>query len=89
MTNQELEAVVGGYHGDPFSILGPHAETDDADGPWLVRVFLPQVAEVEVISDDGIVSARKVHALRIVRSQAAISSRSLSFAHRRRGRRYG
>jgi hypothetical protein len=25
MTGEEIEAIVGGYHGDAFRILGPHA----------------------------------------------------------------
>ena len=24
MTGEEIEAIVGGYHGDAFGILGPH-----------------------------------------------------------------
>ena len=28
MTRKEMEALVGGYHGDPFRILGPHAAKD-------------------------------------------------------------
>ena len=27
--HNEIEAIVGGYHGDAFRILGPHALPDD------------------------------------------------------------
>ncbi len=30
MTVQEMEAITGGYHGDPFAFLGPHMV--DRDG---------------------------------------------------------
>ena len=33
MTPHEVEAIVGGYHGDPFRVLGPHQEPDG----WEVR----------------------------------------------------
>ena len=57
MTDQDLEAIVGGYHGDSFAVLGPHALTEDADGPWVVRAFLPQVKEVAVRSGDRLQDA--------------------------------
>ena len=37
MTSQEIEAIVGGYHGDPFHILGPHSVTRKK---WEVRVAM-------------------------------------------------
>jgi 1,4-alpha-glucan branching enzyme len=44
MTPEEIEAIVGGYHGDPFRILGPHAVRKRAGQPrWEVRAFLPQM----------------------------------------------
>src|SRR5579871_6189312 len=50
MTAEEIEAIVGGYHGDAFRILGPHAVRKK--GPrerWEVRAFLPQAESAEVI----------------------------------------
>jgi 1,4-alpha-glucan branching enzyme len=49
MTQQEIEAIVGGYHGDPFRILGPHA----VDSGWEVRAFLPQAVEADVADAAG------------------------------------
>lgn len=42
----EIDAIVGGYHGDAFRILGPHAVEGDG---WEVRAFLPEAFAVEVI----------------------------------------
>jgi 1,4-alpha-glucan branching enzyme len=41
MTGEEIEAIVGGYHGDAFRILGPHAvRRKGAQPKWEVRAFL-------------------------------------------------
>jgi 1,4-alpha-glucan branching enzyme len=61
MTDQDLEAIVGGYHGDSFAVLGPHAMTGEADGPWVVRAFLPQVKELAVRSGDRTIAAKRIH----------------------------
>ena len=44
---EQIDAIVGGYHGDPFSILGPH--TDKKRVGWEVRAFLPHALKVAVI----------------------------------------
>jgi 1,4-alpha-glucan branching enzyme len=46
----EIEAVVGGYHGDAFHILGPHRVQDTKPGidRWEIRAFLPHAASVEL-----------------------------------------
>ncbi|MBM3774968.1 MAG: 1,4-alpha-glucan branching protein GlgB [Acidobacteria bacterium] len=51
MKAAEIEAVVGGYHGDPFRILGPHALRRRAGARpyWEVRAFLPQAESAEVL----------------------------------------
>ena len=49
----EIEAIVGGYHGDAFRILGPHALADGGETVerWVVRAFLPHASDVEVLLD--------------------------------------
>ncbi|UCG23750.1 MAG: 1,4-alpha-glucan branching protein GlgB [Chloroflexota bacterium] len=42
---ETVEAIVGGYHGDPFSILGQHA----TDTGVAVRAFVPQAVEAAVV----------------------------------------
>jgi len=62
MTLQEVEAIVGGYHGDPFRVLGPHAVRGRKAGPsWVVRAFLPQAESAEVVLDGAGVAMEKQH----------------------------
>ena len=50
MIIEEIEAIVGGYHGDAFRILGPHIVRKKAGQPrWEVRAFLPQAESAEVV----------------------------------------
>src|SRR5579884_1118310 len=49
MNANEVEAIVGGYHGDPFRILGPHRVKNG----WEVRAFLPQATEASVLMNGG------------------------------------
>ncbi|MGB3714875.1 MAG: 1,4-alpha-glucan branching protein GlgB [Candidatus Promineifilaceae bacterium] len=42
---ETVEAIAGGYHGDPFSVLGPHA----FDGNIVIRAFLPQADSVDLV----------------------------------------
>ena len=44
MDGQEIEAIVGGYHGDAFRVLGPHA----LKSGWEVRAFSPDADSVAV-----------------------------------------
>ena len=61
MTRQEIEAIVGGYHADPFGILGPHATPGRQTPRWQVRAFLPQAAEAQVIRDGVATPMKKIH----------------------------
>lgn len=63
MTNAEVEAIVGGYHGDPFRVLGPHIEsaTKKAGDSWQVRAFLPQAEGVDLMTAGGPVKMLKQH----------------------------
>jgi len=58
MTAQDMEAIVNGSHGDPFSVLGPHR----ADDGWEVRAFLPQAMDAAVLVDGAEHPMRKVRA---------------------------
>jgi len=50
MTAAEIEAIAGGYHGDPFRILGPHRSEKSRVKPrWEVRAFLPQAKTADVV----------------------------------------
>ena len=45
----EIEAVVGGYHGAPYDVLGPHNIVFDGEAMLAVRVFRPLDAGVDVL----------------------------------------
>jgi 1,4-alpha-glucan branching enzyme len=50
VARSEIEALLHARHGNPFGILGPH---EISKGRWEIRVFLPGVQAVEVVSPDG------------------------------------
>ena len=51
MNVEEIEAIVGGYHGDPFRVLGPHrVRKKGGQARWEVRAFLPQAESAEVLA---------------------------------------
>jgi 1,4-alpha-glucan branching enzyme len=64
MTADEIEAIVGGYHGDAFRILGPHAVRRKAKRTptWEVRAFLPQAASAAVLVGGERYPLEKLHA---------------------------
>ena len=41
----EIESIIGGYHGNPFAVLGPH----EVEGGLAIRAFLPQAEHVAAI----------------------------------------
>jgi 1,4-alpha-glucan branching enzyme len=50
MTGEEIEAIVNGYHGDAFGILGPHSVRKKKGPPrWEVRAFLPHADAAAVV----------------------------------------
>ncbi|HKW99565.1 MAG TPA: 1,4-alpha-glucan branching protein GlgB [Bryobacteraceae bacterium] len=62
MTVADIEAIVGGYHGDAFRILGPHSVRKRGDQPrWEVRAFLPQAVSAEVVTSQCVVPLSKRH----------------------------
>src|SRR5215472_8924021 len=51
MTKADIDAIVGGYHGDAFRILGPHTvENSEGRPKWEVRAFLPRAASADVLT---------------------------------------
>jgi 1,4-alpha-glucan branching enzyme len=52
LADLDIELIRTARHGDPFAILGPHA---DPDGRGWVRAFLPDAVDVEAIDADGAV----------------------------------
>jgi 1,4-alpha-glucan branching enzyme len=63
MTAEEIEAIVGGYHGDAFRILGPHIVRKRRGQPgWEVRAFLPHVESADVVVGETPCPMVKMHA---------------------------
>src|ERR1043165_3685400 len=63
MTGEEIEAIVGGYHGDPFRVLGPHSvRKKGGQARWEVRVFLPQAEAAEGVAGEQRRVMEKLHA---------------------------
>src|SRR2546426_11218123 len=63
MTVAEMDAIVGGYHGDPFKVLGPHRIQKPRGTPrWEVWAFLPHAETAEVVLPDASVPMMKKHA---------------------------
>jgi 1,4-alpha-glucan branching enzyme len=58
MTPNEVEAIIGGYHGDPFRVLGPHRVKKG----WEIRTFQPQAYEASVVVDDKPILLQKADA---------------------------
>ena len=59
---RDIDAIVGGRHGDCFSVLGPHAQADGSIG---ISTFAPDADSIEVIdaaSGDVVVDLEKIHA---------------------------
>ena len=59
---RDIDAIVGGRHGDCFSVLGPHAQADGSIG---ISTFAPDADSVEVIdaaSGDVVADLEKIHA---------------------------
>jgi 1,4-alpha-glucan branching enzyme len=63
MTAEEIEAIVGGYHGDAFRVLGPHRVRSRHNQPrWEVRAYLPHAESAEVAVAGQRVAMTKEHA---------------------------
>ncbi len=56
-----MEAITGGYHGDPFAILGPHMVEKDGKKQWEIRAFQPQAADVTVVQGQNNIPMRRDH----------------------------
>jgi 1,4-alpha-glucan branching enzyme len=62
MNAAELEAIVGGYHGDAFSVLGPHpVDVEPGKRSWEVRAFLPQARSAFFVAGGVSTEMEKFH----------------------------
>jgi 1,4-alpha-glucan branching enzyme len=56
--DHDIAAIAGGYHTDPFGVLGPHGTPHG----WEVRAFLPEARSAELILDGEAWPMERVHA---------------------------
>jgi 1,4-alpha-glucan branching enzyme len=58
-SNRAFDALIGGTHGDPFSLLGPH----ETEAGFVIRALLPGALGLKLLSQDGtpIADARAVY----------------------------
>jgi 1,4-alpha-glucan branching enzyme len=65
MTEQEIEAITGGYHGDAFAVLGPHSLGSEAKANghahWEVRTLQPQAKEVSLEFNGSSLPMERTH----------------------------
>ncbi len=55
---EEMAAIAGGYHGNPFAVLGAHPYLDDV----VVRAFLPQAVSVSALYGEQETLLQRIHA---------------------------
>ncbi|HLJ47140.1 MAG TPA: 1,4-alpha-glucan branching protein GlgB [Bryobacteraceae bacterium] len=56
MTPHDVEAIVGGFHGDPFRVLGPHRVKKG----WEVCAFLPHASEAWLVKAEIVAPMQKL-----------------------------
>ena len=59
-----INAIVHSYHGNPFSILGPHSHENGT----IVRAMLPFAATTSLIMSDDTIDMTKVHLMVFLKS---------------------
>jgi 1,4-alpha-glucan branching enzyme len=57
MLREEMDALAGGYHADPFRVLGPHA----IDGAATVRALLPQAETAGLLVNGKYAPMTRLH----------------------------
>ncbi|MGH2521302.1 MAG: GlgB N-terminal domain-containing protein, partial [Anaerolineales bacterium] len=61
LKNGAIAAIVGGYHGTPFDVLGVHPLSADGTEGLVIRAFLPQAQSVSVQRGEQIYPMERVH----------------------------
>jgi 1,4-alpha-glucan branching enzyme len=63
MKPEVMEAIVGGYHTDPFRVLGPHEITEGRSrkAVWTVTTFQPQAESVELLMGNRALPMKRIH----------------------------
>ena len=63
LSQEAIEAIVTGTHGDPFAVLGPHTLPGAEGSGVVVRVFWPGAKAVDVLARDGASESRPMRSI--------------------------
>ncbi len=58
----DIAAIAGAYHGDPFQVLGPHVVGEGGKRRLEIRAFLPEAGEAFVVAGGAARPMRRLHA---------------------------
>jgi 1,4-alpha-glucan branching enzyme len=63
LTVEDVNAIAGGYHPDPFRVLGPHqVQAEPGLAPeWEVRAFAPEAESLQICSHGKKIAMEKRH----------------------------
>ena len=61
LSDSEMAALAGGYHGNSFAVLGPHLHDLDGTAFLVVRAFLPYAREVQLKAKNELFPMQRVH----------------------------
>jgi 1,4-alpha-glucan branching enzyme len=56
----DIAAIVGGYHGDPARVLGPHLISENGRHRLEIRAFLPGAQEAFVVAGDHVARMQRL-----------------------------
>ncbi len=57
----DLDRLIAGTHWAPHTVLGPHATTIDGRPGFTIRAWLPQIKDVEAVSDSLLLPMTRLH----------------------------
>lgn len=61
ITNEDINKIIYAYHWDPFQVLGFHEIEHNGTKKYAVRVFIPDVKEVHVVTNMMARPMKKLH----------------------------
>jgi len=61
INNSEINKIITSCHWDPFQVLGYHEINDKNKVTTVIRTFLPEASEIEVVYDDYSQKMDKIH----------------------------
>ena len=78
----DLDRLITGTHWGPHSVLGPHPTTIDSGPALMIRAWLPQVKDVEVVSDSTLWRMSRVREEGLYEALLPDATQALSYKFR-------